>query len=106
VITRAKHIRSLEVETADSLKRGTLQLPETLEPLDQANYAESSQFFDLLAEDNRLNVYAGKLEVRPPGAPTTNPLAARKPPRPGTHAVCGTNRKGLVDRLRISEGQC
>jgi hypothetical protein len=28
---------------------------------------------DLLAEDNRLNVYAGELEVRPPGAPTTEP---------------------------------
>jgi hypothetical protein len=25
---------------------------------------------ELLAEDSRLNVYAGKLEVRPPGAPT------------------------------------
>jgi hypothetical protein len=31
----------------------------------------STQVLDLLAEDNRLNVYAGKLEVRPPGAPTT-----------------------------------
>jgi hypothetical protein len=30
-----------------------------------------SQILDLLAEDNRLNVYAGKLDVRPPGAPTT-----------------------------------
>src|SRR6266566_6193707 len=49
--------------------------------------AHSLQILDLLAEDNRLNVYAGELEVRPPGAPTTNPLAARKPPRPGTHAV-------------------
>ena len=29
------------------------------------------EIFDLLAEDNRLNVYTGKLEVRPPGAPTT-----------------------------------
>src|SRR4051812_31959050 len=28
---------------------------------------------DLLAEDSRLNVYAGELEVRPPGAPTTDP---------------------------------
>jgi hypothetical protein len=26
---------------------------------------------DLLAEANRLNVYRGELEVRPPGAPTT-----------------------------------
>jgi Phytanoyl-CoA dioxygenase (PhyH) len=29
------------------------------------------QILDLLAEDDRLNVYAGELEVRPPGAPTT-----------------------------------
>jgi hypothetical protein len=28
---------------------------------------------DLLAEDDRLNVYAGELEVRPPCAPTTEP---------------------------------
>jgi hypothetical protein len=32
-----------------------------------------SQILDLLAEDSRLNVYAGELEVRPPGAPTTEP---------------------------------
>src|SRR6266513_798825 len=31
-----------------------------------AGYGQSSQFLDLLAEDNRLNVYAGELEVRPP----------------------------------------
>ena len=30
-----------------------------------------AQILDRFAEDNRLNVYAGKLEVRPPGAPTT-----------------------------------
>jgi hypothetical protein len=29
--------------------------------------------FDLLAEDSWTNVYAGELEVRPPGAPTTEP---------------------------------
>jgi hypothetical protein len=32
------------------------------------------QLLDLLAEDNRLNVHAGELEVRPPGAPTTRGL--------------------------------
>jgi hypothetical protein len=36
--------------------------------------AQLAQILDLLAEDSRLNVYAGKLEVRPPGAPTTEPL--------------------------------
>ena len=35
--------------------------------------ARLARILDLLAEDNRLNVYAGKLEVRPPGAPTTEP---------------------------------
>ena len=33
----------------------------------------------ILAEDNRLNVYAGELEVRPPGAPTTRRLAGSSP---------------------------
>src|SRR6267143_5331604 len=38
-----------------------------------AGCGHGSQFLDLLAEDSRLNVYAGELEVRPPGAPTTEP---------------------------------
>jgi hypothetical protein len=29
-----------------------------------------SHILDLFAEDSQLNVYAGELEVRPPGAPT------------------------------------
>jgi hypothetical protein len=33
--------------------------------------APPAQILDLLVEDDRLNVYAGELEVRPPGAPTT-----------------------------------
>src|SRR5882762_3257111 len=40
-----------------------------------AGYGQSSQFLDLLAEDSRLNVYAGELEVRPPDAPTSSALA-------------------------------
>jgi hypothetical protein len=31
------------------------------------------QLFDLFAEDSWRRVYAGELEVRPPGAPTTRP---------------------------------
>jgi hypothetical protein len=31
------------------------------------------QLFELFVEDSRRNVYAGELEVRPPGAPTTGP---------------------------------
>ena len=38
--------------------------------------AQNAQFLELLAEDDRLNVYAGELEVRPPGAPTTSVSAA------------------------------
>ena len=35
--------------------------------------ARLSQILDLIFEDDRLNVYAGELEVRPPRAPTTEP---------------------------------
>ena len=35
--------------------------------------AHNPQLLDLLAEDSWRNVYAGKLEVRPPGAPTSEP---------------------------------
>ena len=38
---------------------------------DRHRRAHLSHILDLFAEDNRLNVYAGELEVRPPGAPTT-----------------------------------
>jgi len=34
--------------------------------------ARLSQIFHLLAEDSWRRVYAGELEVRPPGAPTTD----------------------------------
>jgi hypothetical protein len=37
------------------------------------NTTRLSQFLDLFAADSRLNVHAGKLEVRPPGAPTIGP---------------------------------
>jgi len=40
---------------------------------DRHRRARLSQVLDLFAEDDRLNVYAGELEVRPPGAPTTEP---------------------------------
>jgi hypothetical protein len=38
--------------------------------------ARLAQVLDLIFEDNRLNVYAGKLEVRPPGAPTIAVVSA------------------------------
>ena len=36
------------------------------------NRAQETQLLELFAEDSQLNVYAGELKVRPPGAPTTN----------------------------------
>src|SRR5947199_446707 len=38
---------------------------------DRHRRARLPQVLQLLAEDSRLNVYAGEREVRPPGAPTT-----------------------------------
>jgi len=38
------------------------------------------QILDLLAEDSRPNVYAGELEVRPPGAPTSGPDTEERGP--------------------------
>jgi hypothetical protein len=55
--------------TEQGVRRGW---PETLRPPHNAERTENSPFLDLIFEDNRLNVYAGELEVRPPGAPTTN----------------------------------
>ena len=43
--------------------------------IERCNRRAISQVLDLLAEDDRLNVYAGELEVRPPGAPTTGQAA-------------------------------
>src|SRR6266540_2306325 len=40
---------------------------------DRRQGARLSQILDLFAEDSWRRVYAGKLEVRPPGAPTTGP---------------------------------
>jgi hypothetical protein len=50
-----------------------LQLQEALFP----DAFDVHEVLDLLGEDDRLNVYAGELEVRPPGAPTTVLHAAR-----------------------------
>jgi hypothetical protein len=49
--------------------------------------AQHSQILDLLADDSWLNVYAGELEVRPPGAPTIRPISHQGsiPPESGPH---------------------
>jgi hypothetical protein len=44
---------------------GFVQTPQRL-----AMSRRLSRILDLFAEDSQLNVYAGELEVRPPGAPT------------------------------------
>jgi len=54
---------------------------ETVSTTRQADGTRLFKFFgnadkeilDLFLEDDSLNVYAGKLEVRPPGAPTIGP---------------------------------
>ena len=48
----------------------TRLLRRTMPDVERTQRARLSQLLDLLAEDDRLNVYAGELEVRPPGAPT------------------------------------
>jgi len=54
------------------------RLPETCGNVDRRAdsdgrpiFKEFQIVFDLIAEDDRRNVYAGELDVRPPGAPTT-----------------------------------
>jgi hypothetical protein len=44
-------------------------------PAHHVKRAHTPQILDLIFEDNRLNVYAGEVEVRPPGAPTTRASA-------------------------------
>jgi hypothetical protein len=50
-----------------------LRPTETAARGEKRERAQSQLLLDLLAEDDRLNVYAGELEVRPPCAPTTEP---------------------------------
>jgi hypothetical protein len=62
------------------------------------NFAENRQLLDPLAEDNRLNVYAGKLEVRPPGAPTAGPRSfptGESRRRARFRAGCGTEGQSV-----------
>ena len=50
------------------------------------------EVFDLISEDDSLNVYAGELEVRPPGAPTTRWIGAAAKAAKGRKAI--PSRKG------------
>jgi hypothetical protein len=65
---------SAESRAEDSDARSSEPRPvltgERLAPPNRAStLADDPQLLDLLAEDSRLNVYAGELEVRPPSAP-------------------------------------
>jgi hypothetical protein len=69
--------------------------------------ARLTQILDLFVEDDRLNVYAGELEVRPPGAPTTGPATRgdsdstrRRQPPSLQPAVNGVNRQARVPLYR------
>jgi hypothetical protein len=55
-----------------------LELEEVL----LADTAHVHQLLDLIFEDDRLNVYAGELEVRPPAAPTTQGFEPLSGPNP------------------------
>jgi hypothetical protein len=41
-----------------------------------------AHLLELFGEDSQLNVYAGELEVRPPGAPTMDRMGDRPPEQP------------------------
>ena len=72
------HVRAdaLGGDRRDALRR---LWPSSAHPIagcsaqDRHRGARLAHILDLFAEDSRLNVYAGELEVRPPGAPTTGP---------------------------------
>jgi hypothetical protein len=61
--------------------------------------ARLAQIRDLFAEDDRLNVYAGELEVRPPGAPTTT--AAGASPAESTGPPCELAQLGNFSRRLV-----
>jgi hypothetical protein len=68
-----------------------LRPPETSTRCKTQECARDQLLLDLLAEDSRLNVYAGKLEVRPPGAPTTQGAEASTERSLGRRHVLGRN---------------
>ena len=69
-----------------------LQLQEALLP----HPAYVHQVFELFGEDGWRRVYAGELEVRPPGAPTTNPSSSV------IASTCGTaTRRSSLGRQPI-----
>ena len=59
----------------------TRLLRRTMPHVERTRRARLSQLLDLFAEDDRLNLYAGELEVRPPGAPTTEGAQEAEPDR-------------------------
>src|SRR3989442_12453392 len=58
-----------------------------------------TQILDLFAQDSWRNVYAGQLEVRPPGAPTTGRETEEVGPLPGPCGLLVTGTIGEGSRL-------
>ena len=56
---------------------------------------------DLFAEDDWRSVYAGELEVRPPGAPTTGPDTEKR----GRWIWLSQSVAGVVDALPFHPGE-
>jgi hypothetical protein len=88
---------SAESRAEDSDARSSEPRPvltgERLAPPHRAStLADDPQLLELLAEDSRLNVYAGKFEVRPPGAPTM------------VRAITSSIRARMLIRRRSSVG--
>src|SRR5882724_5646938 len=58
-------------------KRSSIEKARHAEPLESSRsmlkWSRIAQILDLLVEDRWRRVYAGQLEVRPPGAPTAVP---------------------------------
>jgi hypothetical protein len=67
--TAAREVRSEGIESAEI----KTQSGPVVKAWNGDRRTRLAQIFELLAEDSQLNVCAGELEVRPPGAPTTGP---------------------------------
>ena len=65
---------SLLLLGAVRLRHGDRDLLLELQKVLFANAADVHELLKLIFEDDRLNVYAGELEVRPPAAPTTGDM--------------------------------
>ena len=84
-------LENLKKQAKTLLKTVTAREPESLRLLEEFHprgtaateeFALNDAQLDLIAEDDRRNVYAGELEVRPRAAPTTGRLLTTIQRRP------------------------